>query len=62
MSKYSKIPLTQHAQHQTVARLLDILDYQIVPIEVILLLLLYLDYTTNQGSIPFEYLLQLLFL
>lgn len=35
MSKYSKIPLTQHAQNQTVARFLDILDYQIVPIQVI---------------------------
>ena len=35
MSKYSKIPLIQYAQHQTVARLLDILDYQMVPIQVI---------------------------
>jgi hypothetical protein len=41
MCKYSKIQLIQHAQHQRVARLLDILDYQIVPIQVNLLLLLY---------------------
>jgi hypothetical protein len=60
--KYSIIPLILHPQGQTGARLLYIPNYQTLPImtyvlaDNILLLLLYLDCTTDQWSIQFEHL------
>jgi hypothetical protein len=60
---YSRIPLIQLAWDWTGAKLLNIPDYQTLPILTqdltgnFLLMLLYFGCTTNQRSIPLGYLL-----
>jgi len=64
---YSNIPLIWLAWNQTGAKLLFILDYQVIPVlrwvltGNFLLLLLYLSCTTNQRNIPLDITYECLF-